>query len=160
MCMALHPTRPLVLTGGSEGCVYGAHYATGEISGRVGKHKDGCESVCLSEELNMGVSCSIDNEILIYDLKGLTVRHRVKPTLYGGFTRVQFSTILINDSQGQKSIMLYAASTLGDFFIIDVRSGAVVKSYQGHAAPINFFVEARQREWIITAGDDNQCNVF
>lgn len=51
MCMELHPTRPLVLSGGSEGSVYGAHYATGEISGMIGKHKDGCESVCLSEPL-------------------------------------------------------------------------------------------------------------
>lgn len=51
MCMALHATRPLVLSGGSDGSVFGAHYVTGEISGRIGKHKDGCESVCLSEEL-------------------------------------------------------------------------------------------------------------
>ena len=56
--------------------------------------------------------------------------------------------------------MLYAASTLGDFFIIDVRSGEVVHTYKGHAAPINWFSEAKQREWIITAGDDNQCKVF
>lgn len=56
--------------------------------------------------------------------------------------------------------MLYAGSTLGDFFVIDVRTGEVVRTYKGHAAPINNFVEARQREWVITAGDDNQCNVF
>jgi bifunctional ADP-heptose synthase (sugar kinase/adenylyltransferase) len=56
--------------------------------------------------------------------------------------------------------MLYAGSTLGDFFIIDVRSGEVVKQFKGHAAPINCFVEAKQREWIVTAGDDNQCNIF
>jgi len=41
----------------------------------------------------MGVSAGIDNLILIYDLKGLTIRHRVKPTEYGGFTKVMFSTI-------------------------------------------------------------------
>ncbi len=39
--------------------------------------------------------------------------------------------------------MLYAASTLGEFFIIDVRSGQVIKSFKGHAAPINYFVEAK-----------------
>lgn len=126
----------------------------------IGKHKDSVESVALSEELQMGVSAGIDSQILIYDLKGLTVRHRVSPTLYGGFTKVAFSTIKIQDKGGEKSIMLYAGSTLGDFFIIDVRSGEVVRTYKGHAAPINWFVEAKQREWIITAGDDNQCNVF
>ncbi len=72
-----------------------------------------------------------------------------------------FSTIRIKTKQeGEKTIMLYAASTLGDFFIIDARSGEVVHTYKGHAAPINWFSEAKQREWIITAGDDNQCNVF
>jgi len=72
-----------------------------------------------------------------------------------------FSTIKIKTKlEGEKSIMLYAGSTLGDFFIIDVRSGEVAHTYKGHAAPINWFVEAKYREWIITAGDDNQCNVF
>ena len=55
---------------------------------------------------------------------------------------------------------MYAASTLGDFFIIDVRSGEVVRTYKGHAAPINEFIEVKQRQWIVTAGDDNQCNIF
>lgn len=50
-CFALHPSRPLVLSGGSEGSVFGAHYVTGEISGMVGKHQDTCESVAISEEL-------------------------------------------------------------------------------------------------------------
>jgi len=57
-------------------------------------------------------------------------------------------------------VLLYAASTLGDFFVIDVRSGVVVNTYKGHAAPINEFVEVYQRKWIVTAGDDNQCNIF
>lgn len=51
--------------------------------------------------------------------------------------------------------MLYAASTLGEVFVLDVRTGQVVKKFRGHAAPVNCFVEARQREWLITGGDDN-----
>ena len=39
--------------------------------------------------------------------------------------------------------MLYAASTLGDFFIIDVRSAEIIKEFKGHAAPINAFAEAK-----------------
>lgn len=95
-CFALHPSRPLIMTGGSEGSVYGAHYVTGEISGRISKHNDSVESVALSEELQMGVSAGIDSTIIIYELKGLTVRHRVTPIAYGGFTRVMFSTIKIS----------------------------------------------------------------
>lgn len=80
LCFALHPTRPFALTGGADGGVFGAHYGTGEVSGLVGKHKDSCESVAISEELQMGVSAGIDSQILIYDLKGLTIRHRISPT--------------------------------------------------------------------------------
>lgn len=72
-----------------------------------------------------------------------------------------FSTIkLSKDGTGERVQMLYAASTMGDMFVVDVRSGEVVKGFKGHAATINFFVEVKQREWIVTAGDDNQCNVF
>lgn len=109
----------------------------------------------------MGVSAGIDSQILIYDLKGLTIRHRVTPTQYGGFAKVLFSTMKLKTKQeGEQAILLYAASTLGDFFVIDVRSGEVVQIYKGHAAPINEFVEVRGRKWIVTAGDDNQCNIF
>ena len=160
-CFALHPSRPLILTGGADGSVFGAHYQTGEISGIIGQHTDSVESVALSEDLQMGVSAGIDKQILIYDLKGLTVRHRVVPSEYGGFTKVMFSTIKLRVRQeGEQSILLYAASTLGDFYLIDVRSGEVIKTYKGHAAPINEFIEVRQRKWIVTAGDDNQCNIF
>lgn len=111
----------------------------------VGKHKDSVESVALCEELQIGVSAGIDSEILIYDLKNLAIRHRVRPTLYGGFTKVMFSSFKIKKTDGESIIMLYAGSTLGDLFLIDVRSGEIVKAYKGHAAPINYFVEAKQR---------------
>lgn len=51
--------------------------------------------------------------------------------------------------------MLYAASTLGDFFVIDVRSGKVENQLRGHCAPINHFVEIKRDKMILTAGDDN-----
>lgn len=58
------------------------------------------------------------------------------------------------------STVLYAASTLGNMFIIDVRSGQVVYDFKGHVAPINFFKEIKNKKQLVTAGDDNQCNVF
>jgi len=33
-CYDIHPNRPLVMTGGSEGGVFGAHYQTGEVLGK------------------------------------------------------------------------------------------------------------------------------
>ena len=50
-CFDLHPTRPLILTGDCTGGVYGAHYGTGEVVGRVGSHKDSVESVVINQEL-------------------------------------------------------------------------------------------------------------
>ena len=37
--------------------------------------------------------------------------------------------------------MFYASSTTGDITIIDVRNGAKMRTYRGHAAPINDFIE-------------------
>ena len=60
---------------------------------------------------------------------------------------LQFSSVplIIRDEEdkdsGDRTYLLYAASTLGDFFTIDVRSGVVQKALRGHAAPINHFAE-------------------
>jgi len=56
--------------------------------------------------------------------------------------------------------MLYACATTGDVVIIDVRNGALVRTYKGHAAPINDFLEDVHNKWAITAGDDFVCNVY
>lgn len=44
--------------------------------------------------------------------------------------------------------------------MIDVRSGALLRTYRGHAASINDFIEVKQHNLVITAGDDFVCNVF
>lgn len=160
MCMVLHPKSPVLMSGASDGTVCGANYTSGESFGRIGQHSDSVESVALSEELNIGVSGGIDSQLFIYDLKSLQVRKKIAPTEYGGYTRLMFSSFKIKDKEGNPTTMLYAASTLGSFFVIDVRDGEVAREFKGHEAPINWFEEAKVRKWIITAGDDNQCNIF
>jgi WD40 repeat protein len=56
--------------------------------------------------------------------------------------------------------IFFAASTLGNIVMIDVRSGHVLRTYKGHAASINDFIEVKQHNLVITAGDDFVCNVF
>ena len=56
--------------------------------------------------------------------------------------------------------MLYASSTMGDIVIIDVRNGNIVRTYKGHAAPVNDFIEDIYNKTLVTAGDDFVCNVF
>ena len=51
--------------------------------------------------------------------------------------------------------VLLAASTLGDFFMIDVRDGSNIKTFKGHAAAINDFIEVKYLELVVTAGEDN-----
>jgi hypothetical protein len=41
-----------------------------------------------------------------------------------------------------------------------VRDGKLVKTFKGHAAPINDFIEVKPLEIVVTAGDDRQCLVF
>ena len=44
--------------------------------------------------------------------------------------------------------------------VIDVRSGNILKTYKGHAAPINDFIEVPHHKIAVTAGDDFICNVY
>lgn len=79
LCFALHTSRPLVLSGGIDGTVYAAHYQTGEIQGMIGKHTDSVESIDICEELQLAVSGGIDQQIFVYDLKTLSIRHKLSP---------------------------------------------------------------------------------
>ena len=56
--------------------------------------------------------------------------------------------------------MFFASTTTGDMVILDVRNGAKLRTYRGHAAPINDFIEVVQHKVIVTAGDDFVCNVY
>jgi len=56
--------------------------------------------------------------------------------------------------------MFYASSTLGHVVIIDVKGGNLVRTYKGHAAPINDMIEVPEHKLVITAGDDFNCNVY
>ena len=55
-----------------------------------------------------------------------------------------------------------AASTLGDIFIIDPRSGEIVKKMKGHSGTINDIKELTidGKTMFVTAGEDNRCLVF
>lgn len=54
----------------------------------VGEHKDTVESIVISPELMMAASGGIDNTIFVYDLKDSSIRHRIEPTVYGGYSRL------------------------------------------------------------------------
>lgn len=100
----------------------------------------------------MAASAGIDTQINIYDLQKLELKSRIAPSEYGAYTKVEFSNTHPH--------LLYAASTLGDFNVIDVRNGSVVKVFKGHQGAINDFKEIKERNIIVTAGDDRQCLVF
>ena len=56
--------------------------------------------------------------------------------------------------------MFYASSTLGNVVIIDARNGQLLRTYKGHAAPINDMLENKYHKLLVTAGDDFTCNVY
>ena len=71
---------------------------------------------------------------------------------HGGFSKIVFSKI--------EPCVFYASSTLGNLLVMDVRSGTVLRTYKGHQAPINDFIEVLQHKILVTAGDDFMCNVY
>ena len=74
----------------------------------------------------------MDTTINIYDLKESKIRQSIKAAEAGGFSKVQFSEL--------DPFIVYAASTMGNLIMIDVRNGNLLRTYEGHAAPINDFV--------------------
>lgn len=107
---------------------------------------------CKGEGQPFCVSCGIDNNIFIYNMKEFRLRQKVKAQEAGGFTKLKFSEI--------DPCMLYCSSTLGDLIILDVRNGDILRKYKGHAAPINDFLEVPEHKLLVTAGDDFNCNVY
>lgn len=127
----------------------------------IGKHSDSAESIDICEELQLAVSGGIDPYIFIYDLKTLSIRHKLTPASFGGYSKLMFSTLkLRTNTENEYTLLLYAASTVGEFYLIDGRSGEVVDTYKGHSSSINWFVEVKSKQWVITAGDDNICCVL
>jgi WD40 repeat protein len=132
----MHHEKPMVISGDIAGQVFISHYQTGEIGSLIGEHINSVESIVMSRTLPICVSAGIDTNINIYDLNKLEIRSKVVPSEYGGYTKIQFSHFDTN--------ILYTASTLGDFSLIDVRDSKIVKTFKGNAAAINDFVEVRE----------------
>ena len=93
----------------------------------------------------------MDGKINIYNWKESKLRQTIE-TSEPGFSGVKFSLL--------EPHCFYATSTKGDLLIIDVRSGNILKTYKGHAAPINDFVEVPHHKVVVTAGDDFVCNIY
>ena len=137
-----------------DGKVCYSNYMTGEGGGLLGEHADSVECIafCVSEQAPYCVSCAIDTKIHVYSLKEHKLRQKIEAAEYGGFSKIEFSTLDVH--------MFYAASTLGHLVVIDVRSGALLRTYKGHAAPINGFLEVPEHKVAVTVGDDFLCNIY
>jgi len=94
----------------------------------------------------------METNINIYNIKEQTVRSQITAATHGGFSKVVFSEI--------DPCIFYASSTIGNLLMIDVRSGSIIRTYKGHMAPINDFLEVVQHKIVVTAGDDFLCNVY
>ncbi len=68
---ALHHTESLIVSGDLDGMVCFSNYVTGEIGGSLGQHAQSVEAiaVCKAPELALVVSCAMETNINIYDIK-------------------------------------------------------------------------------------------
>ena len=103
-----------------------SNYNTGEVGGILGQHTDSVEGIafCLHPTTPFCVTCGMDTELNIYNLKENVVRQKVKGAEHGGFSKVMFSSI--------ETQCFFAASTLGFVHMIDVRNGGILRTYYGH----------------------------
>jgi WD40 repeat protein len=124
MTFALHHERPMIISGDYDGKVFYSHYLTGEIGGKLGTHVDSVESIDINKHFPIAASAGIDRNIYIYDLTKNELRLKITPNEYGGYTKILFSSLYTH--------ILYASSTLGDFYLLDSRDGTIVKHFKGH----------------------------
>lgn len=94
----------------------------------------------------------MDTELHVYNMKENALRQKIAGADHGGFSKVLFSQI--------DPFFFYASSTLGFVHMIDARNGTVMRTYRGHAAQINNFLEVTEHNLLVTAGDDFVCNVY
>jgi len=82
LCFALHPEKPLAISGDEEGKVFACQIMTGEIVGCIGTHNDSVESIVIHSGNNIAASAGIDNNINIYDLKdqNCSIKFSIQPT--------------------------------------------------------------------------------
>lgn len=69
--LELHPTEPVVASGDLNGVICLSNYNTGEIHGVLGSHTDSVEAIsfCLHPTTPFAVTCGMDTELHIYNLK-------------------------------------------------------------------------------------------
>lgn len=89
---ALHDQRQVCISGDLSGGVFYSNYMTGEIGAMLAKHDDSVESIEISPSENHPycVSVAMDPHIIIYSLKDMQVRQKIK-TDHNGFSKVIFS---------------------------------------------------------------------
>jgi len=77
---ALHYDQPLCISGDLEGGVFYCNYSTGEIGGLLATHADSVESIafCKNPANNFCVSCGMDTNINIYNVRDQSLRQKVK----------------------------------------------------------------------------------
>jgi len=85
-------------------------------------HKDSVEAIVIQELI--GVSSGMDASVVIYNMEDMVARQMVKLLEQGGFSQLQFSVV--------DPYMLLAASTEGEFYVIDSRNAKILKTYAGH----------------------------
>ena len=129
-------------------------YLTGEVGGILGKHTDSVESIafCLHPSTPYCVTCGMDSAINVYNMQENSLRQAIQAADYGVFSKVLFSEI--------DPFFFFASSTLGFVQMIDARNGTIMRTYRGHAAQVNDFVEVKEHNLLVTAGDDFVCNIY
>jgi WD40 repeat protein len=142
----------VVLSGDRAGKVFYSNYQTGEVGSMLGSHKNSVESVDISKAFPLAVSGGIDDKVLIYDVNHYTQRSEIFIGSHSGTTKLKFSEVDPN--------LVWAASTLGELRLLDVRASSVVKTFLGHIDPITDFVEVPERNLIVTASEDKKCFIF
>ncbi|KZP16684.1 HET-E protein, partial [Athelia psychrophila] len=115
---------------------------------RLGRHKRKVTGICLAQNDKIGASRADDNLILLWDVERKKLLREIQ------CKTMPTSLAFVNDSQ------LVSGLSDNNLYLWDVHSGARIKKFKGHLAPINCVSVAPSGTQMVSASADHSIKIW
>ncbi|CAG8506111.1 8347_t:CDS:10 [Paraglomus brasilianum] len=149
ICLAVHKTNPLVITGSTDRTARLVNLNSGAILGSFENHSESVETVGFCDILPLVATGSTDNKINIWDVTTMRLRQTCQHD--DAVIKLQWHTDspLFTSSSADRTVRQW-----------DARTGKSERVWKGHRDSILGFAISRDGKTVVTAGDDNVCRIF
>mmetsp|Transcript_4172 Transcript_4172/g.6295 ORF Transcript_4172/g.6295 Transcript_4172/m.6295 type:complete len:390 (+) Transcript_4172:2-1171(+) len=154
-CLAVHPSKPIVVCGGDQGGLTICNIQAAKALATL-QFKESIESIAICGMSNTAIAGTVKGKLIIVDINQARVRGTWDKPHRGVITKI----VPINSAQ---SPLVLTCSTDGTLNVWDSRSGnanAVQKQFQGHHDAILDMSVTHDGKKVMTVSDDQTVLVF